>query len=121
MAAPAGGAIPAALDVRSRRVTMGCANWPIEGSSGGAVEGLKPSAASDGETIAAVLAADGWAGGCGRTTAAVALATGGGGDGASAASCVATSAAAGLIFWSLAMASGAGAGVEGGVFCGAAS
>src|SRR6478736_5187981 len=89
MAAPAGDAIPAVLDVRSWRVTMGCANWPIEGSSGGAVEGLKPSAASDGETIAAL--ANGWAGGCGRTTAAVALATEGGGGGASAASCLATS------------------------------
>jgi hypothetical protein len=50
--------IPAALAVwLYRAMSGGGTNCPIEGSSGGAAEGLKPSAASDGETIAMVVGA----------------------------------------------------------------
>ena len=113
-AATAGGALSAALEVRARCVTIGGGiNWPIEGSSGGAVDGLKPSAASDGETVDATLAGGG-TGGCGRTAAATE-----GAGGASVVSCEATSVAPEPLLWSLGTASGAATGVEGGGVCGA--
>src|SRR6185503_11354958 len=100
---------------------IGCGtNWPTVASSGGAVEGLKPSAASDGETAIAV-----WGAGAGDWLSATGAGSAGGkfdavgaGGGAGAVGALASTVGELSLCVSALDVSGAGADTVGGEFCG---